>query len=115
MSTTSPRKTVDMLRSFDEEETTNQEQIVLRPDQVKKIHIHCPEYQDLPIIPDAFRSNSECFPMSQTWTRPKRLRYPVEAEVTMELLVKNVRCATKPHRVTLKGTNSIFNNCCITQ
>jgi hypothetical protein len=54
MSTTSPRKTVDMLRSFDEEETTNQEQIVLRPDQVKKIHIHCPEYQDLPIIPDAF-------------------------------------------------------------
>jgi hypothetical protein len=101
--------------SFDDQETKKEERIVLRPSQVTKIHICSPKYVDLPIIPHAFEANSGiCFPLAQTWTRPKRFKYPADVELTLELMVNNVRCVTKPHWVTLTGTSSMFNYC-ITQ
>jgi hypothetical protein len=94
-----------------EEETRKEEKIVITPDQVKEIHIALDGFTELPINPLGFISNSGSFPMSQKWTRPKRLRYPLEAEVTLELMVKNSRCFTQPHMVTLQGTSSFLNYC----
>jgi hypothetical protein len=85
-----------------------EERFVLQPEQVKKVQIRCLGYEDLPINVERFTSNSGSFPLQKTWARPKWLRYPIEAELTLEVTVKNIRYTTQPHRVNLKGTSSIF-------
>jgi hypothetical protein len=88
-----------------------EERIVLKPKDVKGLRILCLGYEEVPINLGAFSSDSGSFPLSQTWTRPKRLRYPVQAELTFEIKVKDMRFFTKPHSVTLTGTSSIFDHC----
>jgi hypothetical protein len=101
----------------DEEPETEDEQIVLAPENIKEIYIDLDGYTELqvsPIKPNRFVSRSGSFPLEQKWTRPQGLRYPVEAEVTLELVVKNTRYLTQPYPITLKGTTSVFNHCATT-
>jgi hypothetical protein len=91
-----------------------EEQIVLIPDQVKEVHILLDGLTETPINPLGFTSDSSSFPLTQTWTRPKGLKYPVQAEITLELGVKNTRCVTRPHQIVLTGTTSMFDYCVTT-
>merc|ERR1712118_26214 len=86
----------------DEEPETEDEQIVLAPENIKEIYIDLDGYTELqvsPIKPNRFVSRSGSFPLEQKWTRPQGLRYPVEAEVTLELVVKNTRYLTQPYPI----------------
>jgi hypothetical protein len=90
------------------EGTREMERLVLKPEQVKRVHMLCRGCEELPIQLEAFNSNSESFPLTKTFPRPERLRYPTVAELTFELRVKNICYITQPHLVTLSGTKSIF-------
>merc|ERR1712216_254576 len=66
--------------TLDNEERRKEERIVLTPDQVKEIHIVLDGFTEIPINPLGFISSSGSFPLTQTWERPTKLKYPVEAE-----------------------------------
>merc|ERR1719238_467025 len=97
--------------SGEDEDSNSGERIVLEPNQVKNIYILLEGCTEMPINPAGFMSSSGSFPMAQTWTRPKTFRYPAEAELTLEVMVKGTRCITQPHTVKLKGTRAFLNYC----